>query len=147
MWYLVMLIPLTTLGIGLFLLSDAVRFSRTAQPAEGEVISVERQHGENGVTYRPSIRYRTAAGEIRTAPTHISSSGYDYPIGARVRILYDPDAPGSVRIDSPVSLYLLPAAFLGSGLITLIVLGSLRHRFPTGKPAEAERDPEAPSEI
>jgi len=139
---ILLLIPLGFALLGVWLLVDAVRFIGVAVPSEGKVISVEADSSGDGVTYTPTIRYTGQDGVTRDAPTHVSSSGYDYRLGTRVDILYDPSEPDEVRIDSVVSLWALPLGFT--------ILGSLLFAFffgamlsSGGKAGTAEPDGEA----
>ncbi|MEM9012138.1 MAG: DUF3592 domain-containing protein [Pseudomonadota bacterium] len=130
---LLFLIPLGFLVAGGYLLLDAYRFSQTAVRVQGEVIALEeatRRQTSNGesfrrttTTYRPTIRFTDRSGREREATTHMSSSNYDYPIGTRLDVLYDPAAPDELRVDGPMSLWGLPAILLGGGLLALLVMG------------------------
>jgi len=112
-------------GVGAYLGHDAMRFAGTALAAAGTVTSVERVEsydsdtGRTTHTYKPTLRYTAANGETYTGTTHISSSGYDFAVGETVAILYDPADPADVRVNSFVSLYMLPLVFGLSALVTL----------------------------
>lgn len=117
------LVALALTLYGGWLVADAARFAGVARPATGTVVSVEtvttQQTGNEGISFVPTIRYETPDGTVHEAPTHVSSSGYDFPIGARIAILYDPTAPGEVRTAGVFSLWGLPVAFLAAGLVLL----------------------------
>jgi len=142
--YLFLLIPLAFVAIGGWMLIDSLQFSGVALPADGTVISVEADSSGDGVTYQPTIRYTGIDGITREAPTHISSSGYDYRIGTRVEILYDPAAPATVRINGLLSLWALPVGFSVLGLLLFVVflaamLRAARDTTPAGPDAKAMR--------
>ncbi|MEL6792026.1 MAG: DUF3592 domain-containing protein [Pseudomonadota bacterium] len=112
--------------IGCHQLYGTYHFTNVALPAEGTVQSVERKEtrdseGHRKITYRPTMTYRDAFGVERTARTYLSSSGYNYDIGARVAVLYDPDEPTVVRVDGFVSLWVFGAIFAGLGALFLII--------------------------
>ncbi|MBY8975585.1 DUF3592 domain-containing protein [Rhodobacteraceae bacterium NNCM2] len=140
------LMALLFAGIGGWQAYDVARFMEVAQPARGTVVSVDVEHSDDGVSYTPTITYEDAAGAPQSGETHISSSGYDYPIGQQVDILYHPDWPGEVRINSFVSLYLLPMIFLFVGLflLVLVTIGVVKMR--SGKATSAAPAPGADPE-
>ena len=118
-------------GIGLTLyggslLIDAIRFAAVARPATGTVVSVEtvntRDSGNAGVSFLPTIRYETARGAVREAETQISSTAYDFRTGETVEILYDPARPEEVRLRGLLSLWALPVAFFGIGVLLLAAI-------------------------
>ncbi len=117
------LVGLALTVYGGWLLTDAIRFAAVARPATGTVVSVEtvntREAGNAGVSFLPTIRYQSAAGAIREAETQVSSTAYDFRTGETVEILYDPARPGEVRIPGLFSLWALPVAFFGVGLLLL----------------------------
>ncbi len=138
------LLGLVGLGLTLYggwLLVDAVRFAAAARPATGTVVSVETVNtqatGNEGISFVPTIRFRTGDGAVHEAETHISSTSYDFRTGQTVGILYDPSRPDEVRIGGLLSLWALPGAFFGVGLLLLggvlaSELGLFRGRGGTG---------------
>ncbi len=66
---------------------------------------------------RPIIRFTTAAGARIEFAHRFASTPPAYTVGESVMVRYDPAAPASARIDSPVSLWLLPGLFGGLGAI------------------------------
>ena len=85
---------------------------------------------------RPIIRFATASGARIEFAHRFASTPPAFDVGERVQVRYDPAAPASARIDSPVSLWLLPSLFgglsasFGTVAIILIVLytGHVRAR-------------------
>ncbi len=121
---------------GLYLFYDAVAFAQRAESAVGEVINVEQHtsrdsEGDLSITYTPTFRYTDATGQVREGAPSMSSSEYDYGIGEQEDILYDPDDPTDVRVDSFWSLYLMAimlvifgVVFGGAGYLVRRVFGS-----------------------
>ena len=112
--------------VGLYLTFDAFRFAENARTTMGEVIHVEMKistdsEGRRTRTYEPTMRYVAANGQSYTAKTHISSSGYDFQIGERMEILYDPADLTEVRLNSFWSLWMLPIAFMLGGLLFAVI--------------------------
>jgi hypothetical protein len=119
----ILLFPLVFGGIGGYMLIDANRFSSVAEKAVGAVVKVETHSGSDGTSYTAIFRYTDAAGRSHTAPTHISSSGYNYRRGETEDILYDPTAPDDeVRVNGVFSLWGLPVIFSAVGLLFLFGL-------------------------
>jgi len=116
----ILLFPLVFGGIGGYMLVDAIRFHSVAEKAVGSVVKVERHSSSDGTSYTAIFRYTDAYGRSHTAPTHISSSGYDYRRGETEEILYDPAAPDvEVRVNGVFSLWGLPVIFTAIGLVFL----------------------------
>lgn len=119
-----LVIGICLLAVGGYFVLDILSFTKNAVGAEGEVISV-REHvshkRDTGITYQPTIRFESADGRTHNAETRISSSTYNYDIGARVDVLYAPDDPSEVRINSLVSLYAFPGIFTLIGLIFSLI--------------------------
>jgi hypothetical protein len=117
------LIPLIFVGVGGYMMVDAIRFSGIAEKTVGIVIDLDVDSDSDGTTYTPVFRFVDSRGSTHSGRTHIASSEYDYAIGAEEEILYDPGAPeDGVRINGIFSLWGLPAIFLGVGLIVFIVM-------------------------
>ena len=139
--------PTLCLAIGIFMIVDTIRFLGASESAEAEVISVEVRRSGKGTyiegdksaaisanrdegqvvydeSYTPTLRFEHAGRSVE-APTHISSDSYDYEIGTRVGIRYDPQDLSTVRIDGIWSLWAFPVilTLLGSGLLVVVILG------------------------
>lgn len=103
------------------MLIDAIRFAGVAQKTVGTVIDLDVHSDSDGTTYTPTFEYLDTDGRTRTGRTHISSSGYDYRIGAREEILFDPNAlDADVRINGVFSLWGLPVIFTTVGLLVFV---------------------------
>ncbi len=102
---------------GGYLTKVAYTFNETAVEVLGTVISVEVNHSDDSTTYKPTFRFLDVQGRKYTVQTYISSSSYDYNVGQKVSILYDPNDPSNIRINSWFSIW-------GMGLI-LFVIGAV----------------------
>ena len=110
---------------GLYLTVSTVQFVERSLETTGEVVSVNSSYDRDSdddetTTYQPLIRFKSRDGTQHEALTHLRSSEYDYSIGARVEVLYDPAKLDQVRINSFWSLYLFPGVFTVLGLVFLI---------------------------
>jgi len=136
-WFLLIaFVPLIFVGIGGYMLVDAIRFAGVAVKTVGVVIDLDVDSDSDGTTYTPVFRYVDSAGVRRSGRTHIASSEYDYAIGTEEEILYDPAAPeDGVRINGLFSLWGFPLIFLGLGLIVLVVMVSVFAKVRGGRTA------------
>lgn len=115
------------LGVGIWLYLDRRDFETKAEKALGTVIEVRREaktstrrnRRTTSTLYRPVIRFE--AGERSyTLTSNSASSGYNYPKGKRLEILYDPANPGDARLaDDIVSL--ISVIFIGVGSLVFLV--------------------------
>ena len=122
---------------GIYLFFESVQFVSGATRATGTVVKVDTHRDSDGDrTYRATIRFHTEGGQIFDGRTHTDSSSYNYAIGARVDILYAPENPAIVRIDSFFQLY-LTGIFLTAvgGVLTLATI----YRLPTSISFEYDR--------
>ncbi len=100
-------------------------FSKNAIATTGIVIDMEvsRSSGSGassgGPTYKPTIGFIDQSGVKRSGQTFLSSSSYNYNLGAQVAILYDTRNPTSLRIDSWFALWGFGLIFLVVGLATM----------------------------
>jgi len=89
----------------------------------GEVLSVEVSRSgsssNSSRSYTPTFSFTDKQGEQHIAPTSYGSSELNYPVGARVKINYNPDDYSTVRISSISSILYLPLFlwFFGGGLL------------------------------
>lgn len=139
------LLGLAGLALALYggwLVADALRFAGVAEEATGTVIAVEtvttQGSGNEHVSFVPTIRYTAGDGTVREAQTHVSSTSYDFAVGERVAVLYDPAAPGKVRVSGLFSLWALPAAFFVAGIVLSgLVAASAVGLFQRGRGGDA----------
>ncbi len=104
-------------------------FSQIAVSTSGVVTDIEVNWSSSGSgsssspTYKPTISFFDQNSTEQRAQTFLSSSSYNYPIGAKLRILYNPENPSSMRIDSWFALWGFGLIFLVVGL--LVMLGGM----------------------
>jgi len=75
------------------------RFLGKALRAKGVVQSLTAEHLERTTFYFPVIRFTTVAGVTVTAASKTSKSR-GYPIGKTISVLYDPNDPKNLEIDT-----------------------------------------------
>jgi len=82
----------------------------------------------DGDAYHPLVRFSDAAGRDHTAPAAKGGGQPLYETGTQVAIVYDPEEPRSVRIDSCFGRYGLPllCGVLGLFAVFGLVLRPLR---------------------
>ncbi len=91
---------------------------------EGKVVSIEttttsRSGGSYSTSYTPLIAFSDSLGEQHQKPTNFSASDYNFSVGTKLKIYYDPNDLSSVRIASITSIWRLPLLFLGLGAFLL----------------------------
>ena len=126
----VVLLGLVFTAVGGGLSYASYSFTRTAVPTSGVVTDVEvnissnsTRSGSGGATsftYRPTISFFDKKGNPHKAQTYLSTSGYNYPVGTKLRIFYNPDDPGQLRLDNWFALWGFGLIFLVLGLFFLI---------------------------
>jgi len=100
-------------------------FSQTALATSGVVTDIEvnwsssSNSSSSSPTYKPTISYFDQNGAEQSAQTFLSSSGYNYRIGTKLQILYNPEDPSSIRIDSWFALWGFGLIFFVVGLLTM----------------------------
>jgi len=138
-----------TIGGGLTYV--AYDFSTRAIATSGVVTDIEvnlpsstNSGGTGGPTYKPTLRYIDQNGLPQSGQTFLSSSSYNYAIGTKLRILYDPANPGSLRMDSWFALWGFNLIFLVTGLL-IMAGGAALWLYGGQKPAQPEAADAAPS--
>ncbi len=135
----------TAVGAGFTYVS--YNFSQKAVATSGIVTDVEVIWTSNSSgsgsspSYRPTISYIDESGTPQSGQTFLSASGYNYTIGTKLPILYDPATPGTIRMDSWFALWGFGLVFLLSGLLTLA--GALLVRVIVTKKARINAAPPA----
>ncbi len=102
------------LSIGLLLLAGAgylffdnrAWLARSVE-AQGEVIElVAARDGDGGnVLFAPKVRFQTADGKSVEFQSSLRTNPPAYAVGQRVKVLYDPDNPGSASLAGFFSLW------------------------------------------
>ncbi|MBL1434589.1 MAG: DUF3592 domain-containing protein [Rhodobacteraceae bacterium] len=141
---LVILLGLIFASVGGGVTYFSYAFSLTAVATSGVVTDVEVNWSSNGSnsssspTYKPTISFLDNSGVKQRAQTFLSSSSYNYPIGTKLRILYNSENPSSMRIDSWFALWGFGLIFLIIGVF--IMLGGLIFLLVASR-AKAEQPP------
>jgi len=111
-------------AVALLVAAHTVYFMRSAVHAQGEVIEllhVESDDDGDG-TWKPRVRFRTAAGETIDFESSTSSNPPSYEVGEAVRVLHAPGDPRNARIDSFFSLWGMSIVFGAIGMAFLVVV-------------------------
>lgn len=152
-WVLIFVLPALMIGAALLLAFESHSFVNGAQRTMGEVVRVYSWDSNNPwdgehTAYSPVFRYTFAPGDITEASLGMKSANWNFPIGSRHEILFDPSQKGNVGLDSFEYLWAVPAIVGAIGLILLLpalvatafVLRWLRRGTPAGV-AASERSP------
>lgn len=123
-WLLVFLLPILFLGTAAAIAFESYSFVTNATRTTGEVVRVYAWEGWNpwdGATtdYSPVFRYRFSDGEMTEASTGQSSPNWNFALGSRHEILFNPAYKRDVRQDNFEQLWAVPVAI---GLIGLVLL-------------------------
>lgn len=123
-WLLIFLLPGLFLGAAAFLAFESITIVSKYQRTEGEVVRVYSWPGYNpwdGDTtdFSPVFRYEFRPGEVTQASTGQSSPNWNYEIGSRHEILFDPQAKRDVKQDNFEQLWTLPLVIGVLGTILL----------------------------
>ncbi|MEH2067024.1 MAG: DUF3592 domain-containing protein [Nostoc sp.] len=122
--------------IGIIIGMNTRSYVANAIPAQGTVIDLVEHSsvdsdGHYSYAYYPIVQFTTHAGEPTVFESNSGSDPPGYTRGDRVEVLYRPDKPGSAKINSWLSLWLLPLIFIGLGSIFALVGGIvLANSFP-----------------
>ncbi len=134
-------------AVGGWFIWSSYDFSKYAVATTGSVIDLDinRSSDSNSVSYRPTVAFTDTDGIKRSGQTFLSSSSYNYNIGARVEILYDSRNPSKLRIQSWFSLWGFGLIFLLTGL-GIMIGAALLWRVMKRRESQPERPDEALAE-
>ncbi|MCO6382319.1 DUF3592 domain-containing protein [Oceanicola sp. 502str15] len=123
-WTLIWVVPVLFLGAAALTALQALTAPWGKVEAVGEVVELREYEGwsplEGEVTnYAPSFRYTRGDGREVTASAGMSHSEWNFPVGSRKTILYDPDTNGDVYLPGPWH-WILPGALAALGLATAL---------------------------
>lgn len=108
-------------GIGLGMLLAQRDFRRIALRASGQVVRLRPSRADDGVVYYATVRFVTVNGQVVEAETGFGSDPPPAPLGARVRLLYDPARPDRMRMEGLWrSGALIGVVFAGTGAALLV---------------------------
>ena len=125
--------------IGAILTFLTYDFMNNALPASGRVTAVEVITGDDSVSYKPTIRYLDWQNRKQSGQTFISSSSYNFDIGARVNFLYDVRNPELLRMDTWIATWGLGLIFLAGSVIPILIAGVAGRM--VGRKEKAKRKP------
>lgn len=110
-------------GVAFLTYRNACAFLSTATQADGTVIRLEerRDSDGDGRLFYPVFTFRDASGREHEIVSSTGSSPAPYRVGARVRVLYQPDSPAGARLNSFMSLWGMPAFCVAFGVVSLFV--------------------------
>lgn len=102
-WLLIWLVPGLFALAALGLLGEAGYRQLSTVPGEGEVVRVYQWPGETvfdrgTVNYAPVFRYAFKPGEMTEASTGLSHPGWNFAVGSRHAIRYNPNRKGDVML-------------------------------------------------
>ncbi len=130
---LALLMGIGLFGAGAWNLKSNYDFAHHAVAAVGTVISVDSfRDSKNTEKFRPTFSLIDPSGAQITTRTSLYAPGYDYAVGEQVDILYNPDDPGEMRIDSWLyqwGVWIVMLIVGTSGLVFSVVI--LRHYLKT----------------
>lgn len=108
--------------IAILLITFASSFAENAMPVDAEVVGFhESRSSDGGLTYYPIFHFTTPKGQGRQLRGSSGSVPPAYEIGERVAILYDPDKPEKVVINTLMGRLGLALIFLGFGALWLLI--------------------------
>lgn len=124
-WVLLYLLSVLFLLAAGLIAYDSYEFVRNVERTTGEVVHVYAWEGWNpwdGETtdYSPVFRYRFADNELTEASTGQSSPNWNYKIGSRHAIYYNPQYKTDVKQDNFEQLWAVPVTLVVIGLILLV---------------------------
>ena len=132
LWGLLGAVPTAMLAVSAFLLfnlfEETFRYERTM----GEVVEVRSfvstAPWNRGTTeYVPVFLYTWTDGASTRAGVNLASASYNFPIGSRHEILFNPDRRDDVRIAGAHN-WIVPGGFAALTLLTLVAFGVLHRR-------------------
>jgi hypothetical protein len=111
-----LLIGLTMLGIGGWLANESRELRDTGDRVPAVIVSSDSSTDSEGdTTYSPVYAF-TYRGEERTHTSSVSSSSQP-TIGEAETLYVDPDDPTTVKADSFMDMWFLPALLGGMGIV------------------------------
>lgn len=120
------LIGLIFFAVGAALTYSTYDFMNSALTTTGQVISVDSSYTDGTTTYQPTFTYFDTEGKKHQGTPFISSSSYNFDIGAKMDILYDSRDPTSVRLNGWFSTWGFGILFMISGIIPILIGGFIR---------------------
>ncbi len=100
-------------------------FVATATTAEGTVVDVVQSRSSDSITYKPVVRYKTAAGEMVEFVSSTGSNPPSYNKGEKVEVLYRSAEPSDASINSFFDLWFGHMILGGLGSIFFLIGGGI----------------------
>lgn len=120
-----LLIPLVVgapfLLLGLSQVYKVVQLERSWISAPGTVVDNMTVAFATGASYAPVVDFRTMEGETVRFTDGVGTIPPDYEVGAKVKVLYDPNDVHNAQVVSWKRLWLGPTLLIGSGLLPVLI--------------------------
>ena len=128
-----MLLGVILVGIGFKMRADTRRFLKTAVPAKGVVVRVEKRvtrervgsgdnvHWDDVTRSYPFVEFRTAYERV----ARFQADDGSLQVGDSVNVVYDPANPRHARLDKWGNRWARPLAFWGVGLAIVAMSGAV----------------------
>lgn len=136
-WLLIFVAPVLFLAFAAFFTINSLLIVTNYQRTMGEVVRVYEAPGYtpwDGETtdYSPVFRYEFKPGQTTDASTGQSSPNWNFAIGSKHAILFDPAQKRNVKLDNVEQLWALPAiigAIGGAVLIPALIAAAFIRRW------------------
>lgn len=96
------------------------RFMAGALRAEGTVVRHVMGGTENTVHF-PVVRFQTHDGQAVESRSPVGTTPLLFPVGKRVLVSYDPQAPERIQVHSRVLRWAFPLILMGMGVATTLM--------------------------
>ncbi len=120
-----LLITIAALLAGAYVTYRNYQFLQHSQLSEATLSDIEEDGSTDQIAYRPIFRFTTPDGKTHTAASKTIFTKFDYLIGSKIAIRYNPQNPRDLRVDSHFSLFNI-SGFLfftaGIFLVTFLTL-------------------------
>jgi hypothetical protein len=120
-----LLIPLIAVApfllIGLSQAYQVVQQERNWISAPGTVVDNTIVARATGASYAPVVEFRTMEGETVRFTDDVGTVPPEYEVGAKVKVLYDPNDPHNAQLVSWERLWIGPVLLIGSGLLPVLI--------------------------
>jgi uncharacterized Tic20 family protein len=144
---LFILFSIFPLGICAYCYTSTTNFLNKAEKTNGTVLDVVERKTSDGTTYYPVYSFVDIYGTKHKVYSKSGSYPPQYAVGDPISIIYDPDNPEEIKMDSFGSIWVgtIIAGVLGAipffiGVVFLLVVPIIIHRFlpETGDRASIE---------
>jgi hypothetical protein len=108
-------------AIGFHLLQKGIYLSQNGKKAKAIVFKNNHKVSRSGIIYYPVVRFLTDKQEWITQELSTGSNPATQE-GTSVEVIYDPDKPNNVEINSDFRLKVVPILLLTIGFVGLVVV-------------------------